>query len=254
MTYLNLENVSLSYPVFGTKSRSLKHSILKVTTGGKLQSGDGTVVVDALQAISLQLNPGDKVGLIGHNGAGKSTLLRVMAGIYEPTRGKLQFEGSVGTLLDLTLGMDMEATGYENIKIRGVILGLSNKQIAAVTPDIETFTEMGDFLSMPAKTYSTGMLLRLAFAISTTIAPNILLIDEAVGAGDAHFIEKAQRRLASFVHQSDILVIASHENAFIRQFCNKVLWLEHGTVKAFGPTEHVIKAYEHAVQEENKIE
>jgi len=207
-----------------------------------------------LQHISLQLNTGDKVGLIGHNGAGKSTLLRLMAGIYEPTKGQVRFEGTVGTLLDLTLGMDTEATGYENIKIRGVILGLTNQQIADVIPDIEAFTEMGDFLSMPAKTYSSGMLLRLAFAISTTIAPNILLIDEAVGAGDAHFMDKAERRLASFVHRSDILVIASHDNNFIRQFCNKVLWLEHGTVKAFGPTEKIIKEYEQMVKEEDKAD
>jgi ABC-type polysaccharide/polyol phosphate transport system ATPase subunit len=200
--------------------------------------------VDALTQISLHLQSGDRLGLIGHNGAGKSTLLRILAGIYEPSVGKVNINGSIGAMLDITLGMDPEATGYENIRIRGMILGLSKSEIEQIIPDIEEFTEMGSFLSMPVKTYSSGMTVRLAFAISTAIAPDILLMDEAIGAGDAHFMEKAQKRLENFVHQSEILVLASHSNAAIRQFCNKALWLEHGRVHMFDDVETVVSAYE----------
>lgn len=253
MATIELDQVSLTYPIYGTSSRSLKNNIMSLTTGGKLQQGDRLMHVDALINVSIKLETGDRLGLIGHNGAGKSTLLRIMAGIYEPSVGKVNINGSIGAMLDIALGMDPEATGYENIRIRGMILGLNKQEIEQIIPDIEEFTEMGSFLSMPVKTYSSGMAVRLAFAISTAVTPNILLMDEAIGAGDAHFMEKAQQRLENFVHQSEILVLASHANEAIRKFCNKALWLEHGKIRMFGEVNAVVSAYESKAHAEVEV-
>lgn len=243
MAELIAKDLCLDYPIFGMSGRSLKKSLLKITTGGRVASSAQTVVVQALKNISFHLKNGDKLALIGHNGAGKSTLLRVLAGIYAPNAGQLTVQGSVATLLDISLGMQPEASGYENIYIRGLLMGLSRAETDKLIPDIEEFTDLGQFLSMPIKTYSTGMRVRLAFALSTATDPEILLLDEAIGAGDAGFIEKAQKRLKKFIHRAQIMVLASHDNDFVTEFCNKAIWLEHGTVKGYGDTAEIVEAY-----------
>jgi ABC-2 type transport system ATP-binding protein/lipopolysaccharide transport system ATP-binding protein len=197
----------------------------------------------ALRDISLTLTDGDRLGLIGHNGAGKSTLLRVLAGIYEPLSGRAQIKGTIASLTDITMGMNLEATGYENIVLRGVFLGLQVKEIRRMIPDIEAFTELGEFLKLPMRTYSTGMMLRLAFAVTTAIIPEILIMDEMIGAGDAAFVAKATARLNQMISSSRILVIASHDVEIIRRFCNRAVLMETGRIARVGPVEEVISAY-----------
>jgi len=234
MSYIKCENISLVYPVYGASSRSLKRSLISVATGGRISNQGNTLEVEALSNISFELRTGDRLGLVGHNGSGKSTLLRVLAGIYKPQAGKLDINGKVTSILDVALGMDPEATGYENIYLRGLLSGLNSDEIKSLTPDIEDFTELGNFLRMPIKTYSSGMMLRLAFGLSTAIAPEILLIDEVIGTGDASFIEKAHKRILGFINKSSILVLTSHNPQVIKQFCNRAIWLEHGHTKWAG--------------------
>lgn len=237
MSEIILENVSLNYPIYGANTRSFKRTLVNVATGGRLTNHNKKVMVTALQDISFKLNKGDKLGLIGHNGAGKSTLLKVLARIYEPQHGKFMVKGKVSALLDLNIGMQFEATGYENIKIRSLILGLSKGAHKELVPDVENFAELGDFLSMPVKTYSAGMAMRLAFGMSTAATPDILLLDEVIGVGDGRFINKASDRIEQLVQNSNIVVLSSHVTDFIRKFCNKILWLEHGVIKHFGGLE-----------------
>lgn len=231
MARIVLENCSLDLPVYGTSNRSLKQMVLSAATGGRIASDSRKIaVVNALTGVSLNIKAGDRVGLIGHNGAGKTSLLRMLAGVYEPTQGRLRVEGSVTSLIDVTLGMDHEATGYDNILLRGLILGLSRKQIKAVTPDIEAFSELGEYLSMPVRAYSSGMVLRLAFSIVTCVHPDILLMDEWLSVGDAEFVSKAENRLQQMVDEANILVIASHNKSIISKLCNIQVKLAHGRV------------------------
>ncbi len=244
MTSLTLENVSVEFPVYGGGSRSLKKSVIWKGSGGRISRDAGDrVYVQALRDVSFRIDHGDRVGLIGANGAGKTTLLRVLAGVYEPTGGIVRREGHVSPLFDATLGMDMEATGYENIVLRGLFLGLSPKEIRQRTEEIVEFTELGDYLAMPVRSYSTGMMLRLAFAISTCVDPEILLMDEWIAVGDAHFLKKAERRLQRLVERSSILVVASHSDEVIRRWCNKAVLLDHGEVVAAGMVDGVLSAY-----------
>ena len=169
---------------------------------------------------------------MGHNGSGKTTLLRVLAGIYEPVRGRLSVTGQVSSLLDLSLGMDHEATGYENIMLRGALMGLSPSRLVGKVGEIAEFAELGAYLSMPIRTYSSGMLLRLAFAVATSITPEILLLDEWLSVGDADFSKKAERRLVEMLESSAIVVLASHNISLIKRFCTRMLHLEHGHIVA----------------------
>ena len=244
MAQIKLENLSLAYPIFGSNARSLKSSLINVATGGKLKKIHGSMMVEALQGLTFELNSGDRLGLIGHNGAGKTTLLKVLGQIYTPSEGKLHIEGKTNALFDIAMGFDVEATGYENIALRGLLLGLSKREIAALIPIVEEFAELGEFIKMPIKTYSSGMIVRLAFGIISNTPAEILLIDEAVNVGDTNFREKAKHRLTQLIHQSDILVLSTHELEIMQQFCNKVLWLEHGKVKKLGPTHEILKEYE----------
>ncbi|MEO7067014.1 MAG: ATP-binding cassette domain-containing protein [Rhodanobacter sp.] len=231
MARIVLENCSLDLPVYGTSNRSLKQMVLSAATGGRIASDSRKIaVVNALTGVSLNIKAGDRVGLIGHNGAGKTSLLRMLAGVYEPTQGRLRVEGSVTSLIDVTLGMDHEATGYDNILLRGLILGLSRTQIKAVTPDIEAFSELGEYLSMPVRAYSSGMVLRLAFSIVTCVHPDILLMDEWLSVGDAEFVSKAENRLQQMVDKANILVIASHNKSIISKLCNIQVKLAHGRI------------------------
>ncbi|MBA2648874.1 MAG: ABC transporter ATP-binding protein [Legionella sp.] len=245
MSYIICKNVSLAYPIYDVDARSLKRGLVNIATGGRFSTeARGNIQVNALHDINFHLKKGDRLGLIGHNGAGKSTLLRVLSGVYEPIKGQVLVKGNISSLINVNVGMQPTLTGYENIRLRSLILGLSNEQIAYIIKDIEEFTELGNFLSMPVKTYSSGMTLRLAFGLSTAIIPDILLVDEVIGTGDAGFIQKAKNRMLSFINQSNIMVISSHDNAIIKQFCTKVLWLEHGHVKMFGALDDVMEVFE----------
>ena len=246
MASIELDNVCVSFPVYSTSGRSLKTQLLAATTGGRISSdaeGSGVTVVEALQDVSLSLRDGDRVGLVGHNGAGKTTLLRVLAGIYEPNSGRVSIDGHAVPLLSISLGMDPESTGYENILLRGLYLGLSKEQIRANTAEIAEFTELGDFLHLPIRTYSDGMRMRLAFAVSTAVAPDILLLDEGIGAGDAAFLRKASLRLKAFTEKVSIIVLSSHSEDLIARMCSKVILMQQGRVIDSGDTDTVLARY-----------
>ncbi len=247
MSSIQLDGISVEFRLYDPAMRSVRRQVLEgLNIGGIFSSGERQKKpsIIALSNVSLDLEAGDRVALIGHNGAGKTTLLRVMAGIYEPTRGRAKVDGRVSPIFDVRLGMDKEATGYENIALRGLLLGMTRAEIDASTEDIANFSELGPFLNMPLHTYSTGMALRLAFAISTSIEPEILLLDEWIGAGDKRFIAKAQARLQKLIGQSNILVVASHQLNLVRKLCNKAVLLERGSIKDFGPAAEILKAYD----------
>jgi ABC-2 type transport system ATP-binding protein/lipopolysaccharide transport system ATP-binding protein len=244
MASLILENVTIQFPIYDARTRSMKNRLLGLGTRGRIGLDQRGVQVKALRDVTLALGDGDRVGLIGRNGAGKSTLLRVLSGIYEPPEGRIVIEGSIASLLDISLGMDPDATGYDNILLRAAILGLSHAEALARIPEIEEFTELGAHLNLPLRTYSSGMSIRLAFAISTCVQPEILLLDEVIGAGDAHFLERAQRRLKDLMSRAKILVVASHATNQITNLCNKALLLHEGEVLAFGPADEVVQRYQ----------
>ena len=191
MALIHLDNISVNFPIYTSHTRSIRTALFS-KLGGQLASHNNTVVVEAIKNLSLKLEDGDRLGLIGHNGAGKTSLLRVISGVYPPQQGDVNIIGKSASFTDITLGMDMEATGYENIIFRCVFLGLTFKEARELSPSIAEFSELGEFLDMPVRTYSTGMFVRLAFSISTSIEPDILIMDEMIGAGDQSFIEKAK--------------------------------------------------------------
>jgi len=230
-------------PIYDASGRSLKKQLLRASTGGRIVRDHGVAVVRVINGVSLELQDGDRLGLVGHNGAGKTSLLRVMAGVYEPTGGWIRVEGSVIPLLDINLGIDYESTGYENVLLRGAVLGLKRREINLLMDNIAEFTGLGNYLEVPVRTYSSGMILRLAFGISTSVAPEILLLDEFFGVGDAEFLEKAQKRLSELISKAGILVFASHAQDLIRRLCNKALWLDKGEIRAFGSVESVLAEY-----------
>jgi len=243
MSKITLQNVSLSYPVYGADARSFKTTLLNMATGGRLDKESGKISVEALSNVSFQLEKGDRLAILGHNGAGKSTLLKVIAEIYAPTSGNVQIQGNTNCLFDIMMGMDHELNGYENILLRGLILGLSKSESRKLIPEVEEFAELGDFMKMPTKTYSSGMKLRLAYGIITSVRSEILLIDEIVNVGDARFVEKAKERMQDLVHRSDVMVLSTHDLLTVREFCNKALWLEQGKVKRMGDVDDVLKIY-----------
>ncbi len=234
----------VDFPIFDAKSRSLKKAFLGSAGGAIGRNASNVVTVEALKDITLSLREGDRVGLVGHNGAGKSTLLRLLSGIYEPTRGAAVVRGRVAPVFDLGVGMDPEISGFENILIRGLFLGMSRKQMQDRMDDIAEFTELGDYLHMPLRTYSTGMRVRLAMGVVTSIEPEILLLDEGIGAVDAEFMKKARIRLRRLVSRAGILVFASHSNEFLAQLCTSAMWIDHGEIKLRGSIEEVVGAYE----------
>lgn len=230
MALLSLKNVSVSFPIYGAGSASLKKTLAASVTGGRFGKETGVNVVQALHDINLELKNGDRLGLLGHNGAGKSTLLRTLAGVYEPSAGEFIREGSVASLIDPSLGIEPDASGLENIMLRGLVMGMNRKQVEDLTGDICEFSGLGQYVNMPVRTYSTGMLMRLAFSISTSVQADILLMDEWLSVGDAEFTEKAEQRMKDVVSKSGILVLASHSPELIARECNKSIRLEHGRI------------------------
>lgn len=244
MANINLRRASVELPIFNANGRSITSRLLEVATGGRLDADPhGKVSVRALSEITLDLKDGDRLGVVGHNGAGKSTLLRVLSGVFVPTSGSAVVRGSVGSLIDVSLGLNPEASGRENIILRGSLLGLSKQEILNRFSDIVEFTQLGEFIEMPFRTYSTGMQLRLAFAVSTLVRPEILLMDEWLAVGDEDFNSKASERLSTVVDSAKILVIASHSRDLLERVTTRALWLEHGKVRMIGSTAEILDAY-----------
>ena len=242
--FIELKDASVAFPVYNAASQSLKNRVLSAVTGGKIdRKHDGSVVVQGLQSISLKIEPGERVGLVGHNGAGKTTLLRLLSGIYHPTQGQANIVGECTTLINIGLGIDPEATGRENIRLRAVMLSMRPAQVNQRIEEIINFTGLGDFIDMPFRTYSTGMQLRLAFAVSTAINPQILVMDEWLSTGDEEFKERAERRMKEVVSTAQILILASHSRELLLANCNRLVWLEHGQVRMDGKAEEVAKSY-----------
>jgi ABC-type polysaccharide/polyol phosphate transport system ATPase subunit len=240
--HLTLDRVSVVFPILETSDWSLKSSIIQ-RVGARLAGTPRRPEVRALNNISIDLKPGDRLGIIGHNGAGKSTLLKVCAGIYEPTGGEISRAGSVASMTDFLMGMDPQESGYENIVRRGIFMGLTRKEAQAIIPDVEAFSELGEFLKLPMRTYSTGMYIRLAFAISTSIQPDILIMDEMINAGDMAFLDKSKTRMASLIRNSKIMVLAAHDLELIRRLCSQAIVLEKGDIVARGPVSDCIDFY-----------
>jgi ABC-type polysaccharide/polyol phosphate transport system ATPase subunit len=244
-SFIQLTGVHLDLPIFDISAQSLKKRVIRLGRQNRIAEGNtGIVIVKAINDLSLRLQSGDRLGLIGHNGAGKSTLLRVMAGIYPPTAGRIEVKGKSVPLLDISLGMDDLSTGRQNIRLRGLLLGMTETEIREKTEEIAAFTELGDYLDLPLRTYSSGMRVRLAFAISTAVDADILLLDEVLGVGDASFQEKANRRLQELHDRAEIVVLAIHSSDVIRRTCNKALWMERGCVAMFGDVQTVVNAYD----------
>lgn len=243
MAHIIFNHVYVDFPIYNARNRSLKNTVMQAATGGKVSFGAEGTVIRSLEDVSFEIHEGERVGLVGHNGAGKSTLLRALSGVYSPTFGSAEIVGEIGSLVDIGLGIDGEATGKENIFIRGALLGLNRKSIEDRFDEIVEFSELGEFINMPVRTYSSGMHLRLAFAVATIIRPEILLMDEWLSVGDAAFNEKAEQRLNDLVQSSRILVIASHSRELIERTCNRVMWFEHGRLKMDARPELVCKAY-----------
>lgn len=239
---LRLENVEVTFDGQYNSQESLKGWLVN-----KLSRGNNVPTfyrVEALKNINLEINHGERVGLIGLNGAGKSTLLKVMAGIYPPTSGEIFTQGHVCPMFEFATGFEMTQSGWDNIRIRGLLLGMTQDEIEAKLPEIAEFTELGEFLDYPVRTYSTGMFVRLAFAVSTSINPEILLIDEVMGAGDIKFAIKAKRRMFEFMDQGKILVFSSHSFDLLNSFCTRTIWLEKGVIVADDKTDKVVAAYQ----------
>ena len=234
MSTIRVKDLVVDFPIYGSQTRSLKNTFINAATGGVLaRDAAERVVVRALNEVSFDLHEGDRVGLVGHNGSGKSTLLRVLTGAYEPAHGSVEVTGRVASMLSIALGMDTEATGYENIFVRGAIMGMKPKEIAPLVPEIIEFSELGDYIQMPFRTYSSGMAMRLAFAIATSVPEDIILMDEWLSVGDADFSKKAGARLQRILDQAKILVLASHDEALIQKMCNRLMRLDHGKLVEF---------------------
>jgi lipopolysaccharide transport system ATP-binding protein len=240
---VDVQNLSVLFPLYHGSSRSLKKMVVAAASGRLAKDQQQRVVVRALSNINLHLESGDRLGLVGSNGAGKTTLLRVLAGIYEPVLGGLRVKGSLNALLDPNLGMNMELTGRKNILLRGLYNGLPRSALPRLEEDVAEFAELSDFLDLPVRIYSAGMVVRLGFALATAIKPQILLMDEWFLAGDATFMDKARNRLEEMVRGADILVLSSHQIGIVRNWCTRVLWLEQGQIVADGPTDEVLDRY-----------
>lgn len=243
MTYLSAFDLSVDFPLYHAESRSLKKAMLSKVSSRLGADAKNRPSVQALKNISFVLKSGDRLGLVGSNGAGKTTLLRALSGIYQPSRGVLSTEGRLASLLDPTQGMNMELTGRENIRLRGLYLGLTKAENRRLEADVEDFAELGEFLDLPVRNYSSGMVVRLAFGMVTAFPPEILLMDEWIMAGDASFMAKAKARIELMVESADILVLASHSPSILMEWTNRLIWLDNGQIKADGAPIDVFREY-----------
>lgn len=226
---ISVTGLTIRFPVYGVDAKSLKKHLARVTVGGRLGSSmAGATEVTAISNLNLELKAGDRLGLIGHNGSGKTTLLRALSGAYEPDEGAIDVHGRIAALLNLSLGIDPSATGYDNIRLRGRIAGLSSKEIDERMDEIADFTGLGPFLAMPVKTYSAGMQARLAFSAATAVEADVLLMDEWISVGDTDFQKLAHKRLLNLVERAGILVLATHDVDLLRLYCNKVMRMDGG--------------------------
>ena len=253
MASIELTDASVEIPIYNSRGRSLKTTLIRRVGGQVEMDGRDIVTVKALRRVSLSLRPGDRIGLIGHNGAGKSTLLRVFSGSYEPSTGRADISGTVSSLIDMEMGMDPELTGADNIIQRGVFIGMSLKEARRNIPQIAEFSELGPYLHLPMRTYSSGMRMRLAFATSTTRHPDILLFDEMISFGDAGFATRAKARLDGMMDQAKILALASHDIGSLKLYCNRALLLEAGAVTAEGSVEAVWARYMEGVADASDL-
>ncbi len=242
--FLEVKNITLDIPIFNV-SRSFRTSLIQCMTGGQINQHDHSkqVSVRALDDISFKLNAGDRLGIVGHNGAGKTTLLRVLARIYRPLVGHYHYRGKITPLFNMALGLDLDDTGLDNIYTIGMHLGMTKTEISSKKDEIIQCCELGDFIHLPVRIYSVGMQTRLSFAIATSLEPDILLMDEGIGAGDASFAEKAKNRLINFYDKTSILVIASHSDELIRKLCNKALLMRGGKQVLLGSVDDVLSEY-----------
>lgn len=241
---IKVENLSLNIPII-SPDRSFRTTLRNKYIGGDINRTQSShISVTALNNINFSLHTGDRLALIGHNGAGKTTLLNVLAGIYKPMQGNIICNGKVTPLFNSAPGMDKDDTGLENIYTVCMYLGMSPKEISTKTADIIEFTELADYINLPVRTYSSGMLARLSFAIATSLQPDILLLDEGISVGDQRFAHKAKARLDKFYDTINVMICASHSNSLLRELCNKAMLLEHGSIKAYGDIEDVLAVYE----------
>jgi lipopolysaccharide transport system ATP-binding protein len=240
---IEVAGLSVYFPLYHASSRSLKKTVVAAATGRLGEDRQHRIVVQALRDLSFTLGPGDRLGLVGSNGAGKTTLLRTLAGVYEPVEGRVRVQGSLNALLDPNLGMNMDLTGRENIQLRGLYNGMPRPHVKRLEEDVEDFAQLGDFLDLPMRTYSAGMVVRLGFALATAIRPQILLMDEWFLAGDADFMAKAKDRLENMVRGAEIMVLSSHNEAVVLNWCTRVLWMDQGRIRRDGPPDDVLEAY-----------
>jgi ABC-type polysaccharide/polyol phosphate transport system ATPase subunit len=244
MAFTRLRDVSVEFPIYSGGSRSLRKSLLLSAIKGNLgKDARDRISVRALSNLNLDIGHGERLALIGANGAGKSTLLKVLAGIYQPTRGRIQSVGRVSALLTSSVGLSPDATGRENIVMGGMYMDIHPREVRAKIDEIVDFTELGYYIDMPVRTYSSGMVIRLCFAVATAFPPEILLMDEWLSAGDAGFLEKARRRMETFVAGSSIVVLASHALPLLREWCTRAVLLEHGRIIADGSVDDVARLY-----------
>jgi ABC-type polysaccharide/polyol phosphate transport system ATPase subunit len=240
MARIVLDEIGLTFRVRQRTRLTLKEFLV-----GRMfrRSVNPILKVHALSGVSLKVERGDRMGVIGHNGAGKSTLLKTLAGVYQPTRGKMVVDGRVSSLFDLALGFEMDATGWENIAYRSYLQGETPRSVRCKRQAIADFSELGDFLNTPVRYYSAGMLVRLAFAIATSIDPEVLLIDEVLSVGDLAFQQKARARMAEMVDRAHLMVMVTHDLESVTKVCNRAVWLDHGRMMMEGRTEDIVAAY-----------
>jgi len=240
MASIELDNVSLTFRVRSARKLTLKEFVVSRMLRGKVSE---FVEVPALNHIQLSAKEGDRIGVIGHNGAGKSTLLKLIGGIYPPTHGTRHVKGRICSLFDIALGFEFDASGWDNITYRAYLQGETPQSLKPKLKGIAEFSELGDFLNLPVRYYSAGMLIRLAFSIATAIEPEILLIDEVLAVGDLAFQQKARQRMQEMMRTARLMVVVTHELPTLETLCNSAIWLDHGTMRMAGPVEEVRLAY-----------